>query len=233
MRRLRVLVVPVLPLALLAIVGCSGARGASVRDAGPTASSASPSVSRSPSPSASPSLIPITPRSPAPTLTPPPCVPLAQLGDLAQAAYFQALGPTEFDLRTSGVKFEPPEDERPCEGVAFKVVHYWVDTRAYVVERVASYQFEYDRAGAPASVVAGPPSGWVPGTAPPDPSKCTGTLSVAYVGKDITADELPDELQLPPKAGSRVIGDVKELKIDNPRAVGVLFVPPSAVETCL
>lgn len=189
------LLVPATAMAALLIVsGCSG---------GGPAARVSPSPSGLAEYTAAPG--PDTPAQSPATAAPAECVKTAgmsveQLTDYVRklrssSGEYQSRGLT---LDSSGLNFTPEKIQRPCEAVTVKLAHYWVDieqTREASPVSPARYEFQYTPIGV-ASHKAGPEDGRIPDTAPPQGTTCRGTVSVAYLGKDIPLRSLPYSLEL-------------------------------------
>ncbi|WP_331728502.1 hypothetical protein [Streptomyces sp. NBC_00158] len=191
----------VLPAGLVAVLaalsGCSGGGGgAAARVPAPTPSGLAhyTPATGSAAPAASPS-----------STAPKECVRTAGMVVEQLTGYLKELRSTSggyqtkgLTLDSSGLNFTPEDIRRPCEAVAVKLAHYWVDlkkTREANVVSGARYEYSYTLIGA-ASHAAGPQDGRVPETAPPGPSACRGTVSVAYLGEDLSLRDLPYDLKL-------------------------------------
>ncbi|MFF3019673.1 hypothetical protein [Streptomyces sp. NPDC057939] len=249
MRRLPVSAVPfltasLLAVPLLAVTGCGG----------------DPLVRAEPSSSTTyaPATPPVSSPTPSPSPTPP-CVPTAGMDDAQRLGYLKNLkhedrpqDPALFIL-DDGIMIFPADEDRSCEPVPVKVSHFWVETTRVRVEPSPAstrptlppltgglgarptaepdrYAFEY----APINTVTvgvGPAEGFAHGgSEPPAAKKCSGTLSVVYVGEEITTADLPEELSF--SSGGAVSLDWTSVDIDTDRALDAVFVPPTDPKSC-
>ncbi|MFD7629658.1 hypothetical protein ACFV7Q_27155 [Streptomyces sp. NPDC059851] len=228
MRRIRVPVVPfLLAVPALALAGCAGSGSSRTALSDPFASRPA---------SSPPASAPVAPSTPTPTSPPTPtpaCVPTANMGETERRDYLKHLKNSEPRLpmalfaTDSGVHIFPEEARRPCSAVPVRLGHFRVD-----MERAISGSAQYSFTYAPINTVTvsvGPQDGTAPGSRPPAAQNCSGTLSVVYVGKDITADELPDELSF--RNGST---SLKWTSVDfaDERVLDTVFVPPPDAKSC-
>ncbi|MCX4525368.1 MULTISPECIES: hypothetical protein [unclassified Streptomyces] len=228
MRRLRGLIVPFLTLPVLALAGCGGA--GQVRTA--------PSAPASPSP-VSPS------PDPAPASSPPPapspgstrnrlCVPTTGMTTADRLAYFKDLSDSDhgaspaFFMTDSGVYLLAKETQRPCEAVRFQLSWFRVEMTRAGAGSTARYSFTYAPIES-TTLSAGPRDGRVVGSVPPPPKGCSGTLSVVYVGEEITEEDLPEGLNMP-SASSTL--DWTLVELDAERVLSAVFKPPAGASSC-
>ncbi|MDA5285788.1 hypothetical protein ACWGHM_17260 [Streptomyces sp. NPDC054904] len=245
MRRLPVSAVPflaasLLAVPLLAVTGC----------AGDSPVGAEPSTSTTYAPATPPASSP-TP-SPSPT---PPCVPTAGMDDAQRLAYLKDLKYDEIpsmaalSLTDSGIRFTPDRARRPCEAVPVQVSHFRVDTTRYQEEGKPTpaplftlrplpgaptqqrfrYSFSYE-ALSTVTVDVGPEEGGVPPSRPPATEKCAGTLSVVHIGKRITVEELPKELDFSVDTRYGTAWNSVDLSAD--RVLDAVFLPPPIPDLC-
>ncbi|MFE9770753.1 hypothetical protein ACFYOV_03530 [Streptomyces sp. NPDC005931] len=208
---------------LLTVSGCSG-EGAPAAEASPSGLA---QYTAAPDPA--------TPEPSPTTDAPVECVKTAGMGVRQLTAYLKELpsGSGAFRSRgltldSSGLRFSPEAVQRPCEAIAVKVAHFWVETektRDADTFGPARYEYRYKRIGA-ASHKVGPKEGRVPDTAPPRATACRGTVSVAYLGKDIPEDSLPYDLELI-DADAPVPVEVAE-----DRALSAIYVSPLYPGSC-
>ncbi|MGE7386509.1 hypothetical protein ACQKM2_13635 [Streptomyces sp. NPDC004126] len=182
--------------ALSALSGCSGGGETSARGPAPTPSGLAhyTPATGSPAPGASPS-----------STAPKECVRTAGMSVEQLTGYLKELRSASggyqtkgLTLDSSGLNFTPEDIKRPCEAVAVKLAHYWVDLKKTHEANVVSgarYEYSYTLVGT-ASHPAGPQDGRIPDTAPPGASACRGTVSVAYLGEDLPLQALPYDLKL-------------------------------------
>ncbi|MFD0271512.1 hypothetical protein ACFVGY_33815 [Streptomyces sp. NPDC127106] len=160
-------------------------------------------------------------------------MPTANMGETERRDYLKHLKNSEPRLpmalfaTDSGVHVFPEEARRPCSAVPVRLGHFRVDMKR-ATSGSAQYSFTY----APINTITvnvGPQDGTAPGSRPPAAQNCSGTLSVVYIGKDITADELPDELSFRNGATS-----LKWTSVDfaDERVLDTVFVPPPDAKSC-
>ncbi|MFG2709643.1 hypothetical protein ACGFX2_03680 [Streptomyces goshikiensis] len=220
MRRLPGLIVPLLTVPVLALAGCGGA--GQVRTA-PSASASPSPLSPSPDPAPSPS-----PSSPRNRL----CVPTTYMTTAGRLAYLKDLSDSAhgaspaFFMTDSGVYLLAKETQRPCEAVRFQLSWFRVEMTRAGSGSTARYSFTYAPIES-TTLSAGPRDGRVVGSVPPPPKGCSGTLSVVYVGEEITEDDLPDGLNMP--SGSL---DWTLVSLDADRALSAVFKPPAGASSC-
>lgn len=223
MRRLRVLVVPFLTVPALVLAGCGG-------QGSPRSLPSDPLV---PGPATSSAAAPTPTPTPTPTPSPTPtCTVTSGMGPDEKAAYLKALRSKDrpdysaLFMTDTGVYLSLKDGKRPCEAVEVKVGHFRVDmTRA---TSKPGYSYSYKPINT-VIVKVGPRDGLAPGSVPPPPEGCGGTLSVLYVGDEITEDDLPDGLRLP-SADSSIDWTLVVLSAD--RALDGVFQPPAGVRNC-
>ncbi|GGZ66147.1 hypothetical protein [Streptomyces subrutilus] len=239
MHRLRLFAAPLLVLPVLALQGCSGTGPAGSARPGGSASAASSSTG-APGSSATPSA----------TATYA-CVPIAGMGNGDRLAYLLNLRTSKpdsgsgFFLSESGPFLDAHPSRRPCEAVPVRVTHFRVDlvgvprggpaptaaptlpTRR-ATPRGLDFSYTYVPLAA-VTVNVGPDNGTAAGGASPKPTGCSGTLSVASIGEEITVQDLPDELDF--TTGGRLSGYAK-VHLAAARALDAIFIPPPDVATC-
>lgn len=212
--------------ALLAVSGCSGGGEPAAQAPAPTPSG----------------LVHYTPAtgSASPAATPQPtapkeCVQTAGMSVEQLTGYLKELRSTSGNYQTkgltldsSGLNFTPEDTKRPCEAVPVKLAHYWVDLKKTHEANVVSgarYEYSYTLIGT-ASHSAGPQDGRVPATAPPGPSACRGTVSVAYLGEDIPLRALPYDLKLVDTTAPVPV------KVNGDGVLSAIYVSPPHPDSC-
>ncbi|MER6521491.1 hypothetical protein ACFWHQ_33795 [Streptomyces sp. NPDC060334] len=227
MRRLRVLVVAFLTVPALALAGCGGHGSPRSLPSDPLVPSTTTSSAAAPTPTPSPTPTPTPTPSPTPT-----CTVTSGMGPDEKADYLKALRSKDrpdysaLFMTDTGVYLSLKDGKRPCEAVEVKISHFRVDmTRA---TSKPGYSHSYKPINT-VVVKVGPRDGFAPGSVPPPPQGCGGTLSVLYVGDEITEDDLPDELRLP-SADSSIDWTLVVLTAD--RALDGVFQPPAGVRDC-
>ncbi|GHD69213.1 hypothetical protein OHU17_26260 [Streptomyces goshikiensis] len=225
MRRLPGLIVPLLTVPLLALAGCGG--GGQTRTAPPSVPASPSPLSPSPDPAPSPSPSP-SPSSTRNGL----CVPTMYMSTAGRLAYLKDLSDSShgaspaFFMTDSGVYLLAKETQRPCEAVPFQLSWFRVEMTRAGSGSSARYSFTYAPIES-TTLSAGPRDGRVVGSVPPPPKGCSGTLSVLYVGEEITEDDLPDGLNMP--GGSL---DWSLVTLDADRALSAVFKPPAGASSC-
>ncbi|MFE2164666.1 hypothetical protein ACFXB3_06285 [Streptomyces sp. NPDC059447] len=212
--------------ALLAVSGCSGGGEPAARVPTPTPSGLAHYTPATGSPA------PAT--SPQPT-APKECVQTAGMSVEQLTGYLKELRSTSGDYQTkgltldsSGLNFTPEDIKRPCEAVSVKLAHYWVDLKKTHEANVVSgarYEYSYTLIGA-ASHTAGPQDGRVPDTAPPGASACRGTVSVAYLGQDLSLRALPYDLKLVDTTAPVPV------KVNGDGVLSAIYVSPPHPDSC-
>ncbi|MEU5806943.1 hypothetical protein [Streptomyces sp. NPDC047718] len=160
-------------------------------------------------------------------------MPTADMGETERRDYLKHLKNREPGLpmavfaTDSGVHLFAEPTRRPCSPVPVRLGHFRVDVKR-ATSGSAQYSFRYAPI-ATLTVNVGPQDGMAPDSRPPGAQNCSGTLSVVYVGTDITADELPDELSF--RSGST---SLKWTSVDftDERVLDTVFIPPPDAKSC-
>ncbi|MFD7029514.1 hypothetical protein ACFWAR_15895 [Streptomyces sp. NPDC059917] len=236
-----------LTVPLLALTACSGSGsdsgaglglGLGPDRAAPSASaspSASPSASAPPTPSAS---APAPGTAPVPTgAASRPCTPIAALDAAGLGAYIKALRASDRTTSSysalfmvdTGVYLRLKDAQRPCEPIRVRLSHFRVHiAKATPGSSTGGFSFTYTPLET-LTVSAGPGDGFAEGSKPPATEKCGGTLSVSYLGDEVTARELPSQLQFP-KTDSTLDWTLADVSAD--RVLDAVFKPPADAGSC-
>ncbi|MFI5979979.1 hypothetical protein ACIBEA_03775 [Streptomyces sp. NPDC051555] len=245
MPRLRAFAVPLLTAPLLALTACSGSgsdSGAGLGlglgpDRATPSASASPSASAPPTPSSSPSG-PAPGTLPVPTgVASRPCTPIASLDAAGLGAYIKALRASDRTTSSysalfmvdTGVYLRLKDAQRPCEPIRVRLSHFRVHiAKATPGSSTGGFAFTYTPLET-LTVSAGPGDGFAEGSKPPGTEKCGGTLSVSYLGDEVTPRELPSQLQFP-KTDSTLDWTLADVSAD--RVLDAVFKPPADSGSC-
>ncbi len=241
-------VAPVAAGALLLLAGCSddGSRPSSAD--GPARSSAAPAPSSpgtgtvTASPTPPPTATPTVTAAPAPVAD---CVDTSAFNPTRLRDYLVDLpgdtsGVKALHVDEYGVWFRPAVDHRACRALYVNVSQFWVTvtSNTSTVRRTpgvgratdADYLYEYEPIGTTAvTLTLG--VGNVPGSAPPEPTACKGTLTVVHLGEAITDAELPDTLTFEPSLTGYGKG-VSSITLKPDRVLAAGLVSPTGGTGC-
>ncbi|WP_330328551.1 hypothetical protein OHS33_01555 [Streptomyces sp. NBC_00536] len=245
MRRLRVSVVPLLTAPVLALTACSGSGSGAGLGLGPDRSvppaSASPSASASAVPSAAAPVPPGPGTLPVPVPSAalsPRCTPTASLDTAALGAYIRGLRASDraqssysaLFMVDTGVYLRLKDAVRPCEPLRLKLTHFRVHIAKATPGSTTAAGFSFTYAPIETlTVSAGPGDGFAEGSKPPATEKCGGTLSVVYLGEEVTERELPSQLQFP-KTDSTLDWTLADVSAE--RVLDAVFKPPPEARSC-
>ncbi|WP_371482626.1 hypothetical protein [Kitasatospora sp. NBC_00315] len=244
--------VPALAGVLLTLAGCSsdGSRPASADGPATTAATAptsAPTPTPTPTAAATTAPAPTTARSPVADCIDTSAFTTTQMHDYLTALPGASSGLKGLRTDEYGVYFDPAVDHRSCRTLYVNVSHYWVlvttdtsDTtgttgttrRTPGTGRVTDTHYVYVYAPISTTAVALTLGvGNVPGTAPPEPAACKGTLTVVHLGEAITDAELPATLSFESSPTGYGKG-TSEVTVKADRALSAVLVSPTSRTGC-
>jgi hypothetical protein len=247
---------------LLALAGCSGDRpGTASADgsAGTTATTAAPSPTPSPTPTltATPTPTPVADCTDTSAYDQKQLHDYLKSLPNENGASHPGLY-TAYD----GVYFEPAFDHRSCRTLYASVTQFWVvldgtsdgkpapgaswtptwrpapviptfrgggDPSAAPDDSTSLYT--YTTIGTTAlTLTTG--AGFIPGTRPPAPEYCKGTLTVVHLGEPIKDSELPDTLTFKSRGGVDIDHGASQVTVNADRVIDATLVAPSSSTGC-